>query len=121
MDVPTEISGIETVCTGVGLDTRADPRWATYSLKVEIAGKAGQYLGDVHVEVAKDGKSVLETTCGGPWLLFKLPAGRYEVTATFEGRTASSPAYALAGGQGRIILRFPEMGGEMDNVASGNS
>ena len=121
MDTPTQISGVETVCTGVGLESREDPRWAAYSLKVEIAGKGGQYLGDVHVVVSKDGRSVVDANCGGPWLLFKLPAGKYQVTAIVEGNTASSVAYASASGQGRIILRFPETGGEMEKVASGNT
>ena len=121
LDTPTEIAGIETVCTGIGLESRQDPRWAAYSLKVEVAGKGGQYLGDVHVAVSKDGRKVVDAMCGGPWVLFKIPAGKYQVTATVEGQTASSPAYALTGNQGRIILRFPETGGEMDNVPSGNS
>ena len=114
LDNPTEISGIETVCTGVGLDARADQRWNAYSLRIELAGKGGQYLGDVRVTVTKDNKAILATTCGGPWLLFKLPAARYQVDATIENKTVSSIAYVPASGQGRIILRFPELGGALE-------
>ena len=114
LDNATEISGIETVCTGVGLEARADRRWNAYSLRVELAGKGGQYLGDVRVTVTKDNKAILTTTCGGPWLLFKLPAARYQVDATIENKTVSSAAYVPASGQGRIILRFPELGGALE-------
>lgn len=114
LDTPTEIGGIETVCTGVGLDSRGDSRWNTYSLKVELAGKGGQYLGDVRASVSKEGKTVLTVTCGGPWLLFKLPAARYQVDATIQNKTVSSAAYVPTTGQGRIILRFPELGGALE-------
>ncbi len=120
-DSAVTISGGEAVCTGVSMEAREDSRWNAYPLKVEIAGKGGQYLGDVQVTVSKDGAEVAKVTCGGPWLLFKLPPGRYQVDATIEGSTASSSAYSLAEGQGRIILRFPEMGGAMDKEAASGS
>ena len=106
-DRPTMIAGIESVCTGVGLDARQDPRWANYPLKVEIAGPGGQYLGDEHVVLRQSGKDLLSLTCDGPWVLFQLPAGRYEVEADVGQQTASSAAFVPASGQGRIILRFP--------------
>jgi hypothetical protein len=114
-DTPTVISGVETVCTGVGTDAREDPRWSTYPLKIEIVGKGGQYLANMQITVNKDAKIIVQAECGGPWLLLKLSPGRYQVSATVEGTTVSSPAYALASGQGRVILRFPELGGVMDN------
>ncbi|HXJ00692.1 MAG TPA: hypothetical protein VNH44_05675 [Micropepsaceae bacterium] len=119
-DKPTDIGGVETVCTGVSLDAREEPGWNAYPLKVELAGKGGQYLGDAHLLVAKDGKRVVELTCGGPWILFKLLAGRYQIEATIENKTASSAAYVPASGQGRIILRFPDMGGELETVSEAN-
>jgi hypothetical protein len=114
-DTPTDVSGVETVCTGVDSDSRLDPRWSSYPLKVVIAGKGGQFLGDVQVGLEKAGKKLLQVSCGGPWLLFKLSPGRYQVSATIEGKTVTSAANALAKGQGSIILRFPEMGGALDD------
>lgn len=105
-DTPTKVGGIESVCTGVGLDARQDPRWNSYSLKVEIAGPGGQYLGDEHLVLRRSGKDVLTLTCDGPWVLFQLPAGRYEVEARVGAQSATAGAYAPASGQGRIILRF---------------
>ena len=117
-DTATEIGGIETVCTGVGLDSRADSRWNAYSLKVELTGKGGQYLGDADIRVSKNDMDVLAITCGGPWLLLKLPAGRYQVAATIDNKTISSAAYVSGTGQGRIILRFPELGGVLEEPAA---
>ena len=108
MDTPTGIAGVETVCTGVGLDARQDPRWTAYGLKVEIAGAGGKYLGSEVVTLRKDGKTLLEADCGGPWILFRLPPGRYNVEARIGDQTISSAAFVPADGQGRIILRFSD-------------
>jgi hypothetical protein len=120
-DIPTQVDGVEAVCTGVSLDAREDPRWNSYPLKLEIAGKGGQYLGDVHVTITRDNKSMIGVTCGGPWLLFRLPAARYQVNATIERETVSSTAYVPANGQGRVIIRFPDLGGELEKAADTGS
>lgn len=112
-DTPTRAANIEVVCTGVGLDARQNPAWADYPLKIEVAGRGGQYLGDVHLSLSQKDKALVTLTCGGPWILFRVPTGRYQVEAKTEGRTVSSGAFVPATGQGRIILRFPELGGAM--------
>lgn len=108
MDSPTMINGIETVCTGVGLDARADPRWSAYGLKVEVAGEGGQYLGGEMVRLSQKGNLLLEAGCTGPWLLFRIPAGRYDVEVRVGDQAASSAAFVPAQGQGRIVLRFTD-------------
>lgn len=108
MDTPTSIAGVETVCTGVSLDARQDPRWTAYGLKVEIAGAGGKYLGSEAVTLRKDGKALLDVDCSGPWILFRLLPGRYNVEARIGGQTVSSTAFVPADGQGRIILRFSD-------------
>ena len=105
-DRSVEIAGIQTVCTGVSLDARQNPRWSEFPLKVEFAGPGGQYVGSEAVTVRKAGTEILAVTCSGPWLLFGLPPGRYEVSATLEGQTSTSAAFVPNHGQGRIILRF---------------
>lgn len=110
-DTPTMVDGVETVCTGIGQDSRADPRWNGYPLKVVLAGEGGQYLGEAQVNVAAEGETKMDVRCGGPWVLFKLEPGRYTVTAAINGNTAKSIAYVSATGQGRIVLRFPAVGG----------
>ena len=112
-DVPARTENAEAVCTGIGLDARQNPAWAGYPLKIEVAGRGGQYLGDVHLVLSQKNKTIASLTCGGPWILFRVPTGRYQVEAQTEGRTVSSAAFVPAAGQGRIILRFPELGGEV--------
>jgi hypothetical protein len=112
-DTPTRTANIEVVCTGVGLDARQNPAWTGYPLKIEVAGRGGQYLGDVHLVLSQKDEKLAMLTCGGPWILFRVPTGRYQVEAQMEGRTAFSTAFVPVTGQGRIILRFPELGGAM--------
>lgn len=107
-DLPTKVAGVEAVCTGVGLNAREDPRWNAYSLKIEIAGPGGQYLGDEHVTLRRAGQEPALLSCAGPWILFQLPAGRYEVEVRIDNQTVSSPAFVPATGQGRVILRFAD-------------
>ena len=111
-DAPRQIRDVEAVCTGVGLDSRQDPRWQSYPLRIEIAGQGGQYLGDVALTVSRDDKDVVSVQCDGPWILFRLPPGRYQIQAETEGRTVRSMALVPTTGQGRVILRFSELGGQ---------
>ena len=114
LDTPAKVGNIETVCTGVGLDARQNAAWTSYPLRIEVAGRGGQYLGDVNLTISQ-GSSVLATvTCAGPWLLFRLPAGRYKVEAGTEGKSVTSPVLVPATGQSRVILRFPDLGGVIE-------
>lgn len=110
-DTPTEINGIELVCTGIGREVREDPAWNAYALKVEVAGEQGQFLGNVEVSVQRDSESVVELVCGGPWVLAQLEPGAYTVTATFEGTSRSGAANVAPSGQTRLVLRIPAAAG----------
>ena len=106
---PMMVNGIETVCTGTTTDVRADPKWREYSLRLEFAGKDGQYLGDETVNISGNGREV-SVHCGGPWALMKLPSGTYKVStdvteAGHKDLTVHVPAH--------IVLRFPNAGGEV--------
>jgi hypothetical protein len=114
-DIPTKVGNVEAVCTGIGLDSRQNPAWLAYPLKVEFVGRGGQYLGDVHMALSQRKKVLAQISCGGPWVLFQAPAGRYEIEANTEGKLVSSPAVVSANGQSRIILRFPDLGGEIEH------
>jgi hypothetical protein len=78
---------------------------------VVLAGEGGQYLGEADVNVAAEGETMMDLHCGGPWVLFKLQPGRYTVTAKINGNTAKSIAQVSSAQQGRIVLRFPAVGG----------
>lgn len=85
---------------------------AAYGLKVEIAGAGGRYLAEEILAIRQGGKTLLTVDCKGPWMLFRLPPGRYEVEARFGEQSATSAAFVPASGQGRIILRFADAPGE---------
>lgn len=112
-DLPVKVGAVEAVCTGAGLDARQNPAWEAYPLKIEVAGRGGQYLGDIRLTLRRKADLVAAVTCDGPWVLFKAAPGAYRVEVETEGQTASSNAYVPATGQGRIILRFPMLGAEV--------
>jgi hypothetical protein len=110
-DAPQTMRAMEAVCTGIGSDARADPRWSAYPLKVEVVGIQGQYLGETQVTVTKGGEAVVSVRCGGPWVLFKIEPGAYGVTAEVGGVSRSARVTVGARGQARVVLRFPGAGG----------
>jgi len=111
MDQPLILSGVDTVCTGIGSDAQHDPRWAAYPIRVEFANGAAQYLSGAHVELSTAaGKHLASLDCDGPWVLFKLAPGRYKVSATLIGDAAAGTSSASfsppASGQKRVELGF---------------
>jgi hypothetical protein len=111
LDRPQTMRSMEAVCTGIGQDAREDPQWAAYPLKVELVGRAGQYLGEAEVTLTKGGEAVISVRCAGPWVLFKLEPGAYSVTAEIEGATKTARVNVSGKGQARLIIRFPDQGG----------
>jgi hypothetical protein len=110
-DTPTEVNGIEVVCTGIGREVRENPAWNEYALKVEVAGEQSQFLGNVEIAVQRDGESVIDLVCGGPWILAQLEAGAYNVTATFEGTSRSGAISIAPNEQSRLVIQIPVAAG----------
>jgi hypothetical protein len=52
----------------------------------------GHNLANAHVTLARGGQALVQTECDAPWILFKVPAGSYVVTATLIG--GSSKPYS---------------------------
>lgn len=104
MNTPTQLGDIEVVCTGVG-STWDDPRWKAYPFKLIFAAKAGHYVSDVDVTITPTDRPEIAVRCGGPWLLMKLPAGRYHFAGRLDGTSAA--ADAVVPGSVRAVLRFP--------------
>jgi len=84
---------VRYVSGGIGLDQASAFRKAAhrYPLSLLFADKAkprNEFTADVKV-VIRDAKSnaVLDTVSAGPFLLAKLPAGRYDIKATQGGKT----------------------------------
>jgi len=81
-------SGVSYVYGGVGDDSieRLNSLAGGFNLKLVFALNSGNYVSGVRVAIADAaGKTVLDTTSEGPWFLVKVPAGNYQVVATFAG------------------------------------
>jgi hypothetical protein len=110
MDRAVNLGGVEAACTGIGLDARDDPQWLAYPVRVEVSNALNEYLTGAIISVADEaGRPVLEANCGGPWLLLKLPAGRYRVIARLPGTDAKPRSATIdtpKTGQMRVVLQF---------------
>ena len=114
---PKAIDGIETVCDGISLNDRNEPKWRAYSLRMEFAGKGGQYLGGETVSV-KGNEIDVSVTCQGPWVLMKLPAGSYHISADVpDAGHKEMNVRVPASGQAVAMFSFPNAGGEISRPA----
>jgi hypothetical protein len=81
---------------------------AQYTVSILTASKGtGAYLSGARI-VITDGKSgpILETVMDGPWLLVDLPAGSYQVEATYGDKAQSSKFTFAAGGRRQTVFYF---------------
>jgi hypothetical protein len=103
--------GIRYACTGVGEESRTDPRWPGYSVKLVFAAANGGFLGDVTVTIAdSSGSEVFAARCLTPWMLVDLPPGTYQVEALArKSHTQSFALTAPASGQRERTTRFAEI------------
>ena len=108
LDTPTDVNGIETVCTGIDSDSRDDPRWAAYPLRLEFAAGNRAYVANEAVSIMGGG-GALALRCAGPWVLAKLPPGQYRVVASVSGVTKNATVTVPRKGQARFVLHFPEV------------
>lgn len=106
--------GTDYVCTGFGQETRNDPRWNGYPLKLVFATKSGAYFADVVTTIENAaGETVLRTDCNAPWVLVELPPGQYQVTARAQPANVerSTTVQVQSDRQTERILHFPEVTG----------
>lgn len=86
--VALSAGGVSYVSGGVGTTSidRLNSLAGDFNLKLVFALTAGDYLSGVKVTISDAaGKTLLETTSQGPWLLARLAAGNYQVVASFAG------------------------------------
>ena len=113
MDTPTDMGGVNVVCTGVG-SAENDPRWAAYPVRVVFSNGGAQFLSGVHLTLSQGGKTLATVDCDGPWVLFKLPKGQYTATATLTGQPGGKPhsrdfSTSGSGAQQRVEIQFPKV------------
>jgi hypothetical protein len=91
-EIVQTVGRVSYVSGGVGTDSvdRLNSLARDFNLKLVFALKSGNYVTGVKVTIADAaGKQLLDTTSEGPWLLAKLPAGGYQISATFEGNAVN--------------------------------
>ena len=108
---PVQKSGqVEYLSGGVGLDESAALQSASkqWPLTLEFAVKNKQraeFVADVQVQVRDaNGRTVLQTTTGGPFLLAKLMPGRYTVEATLADKTLRQKVLVKRGQPTKLVL-----------------
>ena len=111
MDREVRFGDVQAVCTGVG-DTRTDPKWATYPIRVEFSDAKDEYVTDALVTLvnSKSGAALM-VRCDGPWLLLQPPAGAYAVYAQLmdsQAKPRSARFSVPVRGQRRVVLQFPD-------------
>jgi hypothetical protein len=80
-----------------------------YNLKIVLATRSGAYLADVAVVVRDgSGQPVLAAKAEGPWVLARLPAGRYSIEGSTNGTTVRKAVAVGGGAQARVDLRWDD-------------
>ncbi len=106
IDTATSPEGTAFMSGGVGMEERQKmiAMARGYDLKLAFADRRGEFLSDVQVTIDdKDGKQVLSTTTKGPWLYAELPQGKYDIKASFDGRSEEIKDLEIA--KGRPVSR----------------
>jgi hypothetical protein len=104
-------NGIPYMSGGFGLEERAELRAMSKSdnLELSFALKNKDYLSGADLLIKDDqGKDILKAVSDGPLFFTKLPAGKYTIEATAEGRTEEQVAQVPAKGQTRIYFAWRE-------------
>jgi hypothetical protein len=74
---------------GVGLEERAamQKSMKAYNVRLTFSTTKGAYVADIPVEIKTlKGKVVLTKASNGPWFWVNLPAGQYEVVASYDNK-----------------------------------
>jgi hypothetical protein len=105
---------IHYVTGGVGQDEADAFRQAQrdYSLALEFGNQTkprAQFTADVKVLIRDArGNTVLDAVADGPFLLARLPAGRYTIRATQNGRTLDRVATVAGGKSTHVAFLWPD-------------
>jgi hypothetical protein len=101
--------GVSFVSGGVGQDESQALRSAAsqWPLSLRFTARSGEYLADVHVTIDDaHGTSVLDTTSRGPYMLVKVPPGRYSVHASHANISKTSAVTVSASGTARATFAW---------------
>ena len=104
--VQTSASGHQYVCTGIA-ESKFDPQWEAFPLKLVVATVEGDYLGDfIATIVDSSGATGFDAHCLAPWMLVDLPAGTYTATLTTRGTFQKTVDVEVGSGQNEVTVHF---------------
>lgn len=103
---------------GDGAESRMvlDRRLRQFNLRVLMSeGPRSAYVSGASLRiVGPDGRDRLKADDVGPYVDVKLPAGRYTMTAVFEGRTREAAVQVRAEGLARVHLHWADERADRD-------
>ena len=95
------VQGYQFMSGGVGSGERDAmlEQAKSYNLALSFAARSGQYLSDVRVLITDErGKEIVNTTAAGPLFYVELPGGRYNIIATYDGRSEEIKGLQVSSG-----------------------
>jgi hypothetical protein len=101
--------GVSYVSGGIGMESRdrLGSLVRDFNLKLVFATTSGEYVSGVRVAIADAaGRTLLDAMSEGPWFLTRLPAGNYQVVATFAGNAVKRQAAVGRAGVATIDFRW---------------
>jgi hypothetical protein len=111
LDGEQVVGGVQIGCTGVG-QSKDDPRWKAYPIRVEASNPGGDLLANVAISLSgKDGALLASVRCAGPWVMLKPPPGAYQLEGWMPGsglKHQTAPVSPPASGQKTVTLIFPQ-------------
>lgn len=111
VDQGAQVAGVEVACTGMG-ETRLDPKWSAYPVRVEFSNARAEYLTDAQIVLTDaKGKALFKVSCAAPWILLKPKVGSYAVYGQLldsNAKPRSAPFKVPGKGQVRVVLEFPD-------------
>ena len=116
---PEHTQGIASFVSGGVSDGEAQRFQAAFKrfpLIVELyehTGQRDEYTADAHVRIAdRHGNTVLDQRADGPFMLVRLPAGDYTVSASLKGhRLPEHKVHVTDSGHAHSVFVFPENAG----------
>lgn len=103
----------EYITGGIGKDEseailREGSTWPLTLELVQTATPRPQYISDVRIVIKdKSGNSILDIDADGPYVLVKLPAGRYSLDAVYESKKLHRNLDIRKGHHEKVTLVWP--------------
>ena len=103
-------ASVPAVSGGVGVNARDNMRSKApeHNVKMVFSLNTGNYVSDVQVKVTDaSGRTVIDDTSNGPWLMAKLSPGNYTATAVYNGKPVTQKFSVGKSGVRTANFRWP--------------